>query len=106
MNIAHRLTQSVVFAPPTGLGANGNPTYGAQQTIAARVEYGTHFRYGRDGEQTICNEKVVTLVQIPVGSRVWIPGDNPADTTAARRPQDIVSATSFDGSCTIFETYL
>jgi hypothetical protein len=106
MSYARLLTQTVTFAPPSGVGAAGDTAYGPQQTTRARVEFGTKLLYGADGTQTTCEAVIASAAEIPMGSRVWLPGDNTADTNAAKRAIRVARASDPAGRVTVYETYL
>lgn len=106
MNIDHWLIEQVIVEPVIGRGASGDPSYGTPQTLDARVE--TAVRLVLDastGNQIHAQFRVATKVLIPLGSRVWLPGDDTASTDSARRPLSIRNAYTQDGSFTLYETW-
>jgi hypothetical protein len=105
MNLAHLFTQTVVYAPPTGISVAGDPTFGAQVSIKARVEFGTKLVYGGDGTELQSEAQFSSEVEVPMGSRVWLPGDDTDDVTAARRIIAKKKCATF-GGYSYAETYL
>jgi len=106
MSLGGMLDATVTFSPPASVSAAGDPTFGAQTTARARVEYGTKFIYGRDNTELQCEAVIASDVEIPMGSRIWLPGTNPSDNNAAKRPLTVKRASSPGGTLTVYETYL
>jgi len=100
------LTDTVTIAHCTGVNESGDPAFGAQTTIKARVEHGTKVLLGPSGEAIDYEQIVATCDPIAQTDRVWLPGDNTADNNAARRPITVKRATTFDGVTTLYEAYL
>jgi hypothetical protein len=88
----------------TARSGSGDPTYGSQGTLAARVEKNVRLQVGpQDSMMDV--HVIVTKSQINVSSRVWLPGDDTGSTAAARRPLMIKNAPTKDGGFTLYETY-
>lgn len=104
MNIQSWLIQEITVAAPAGRSGSGDPTYGAPQVFPARIERNVRMRVGAE-DSLLDVHAVVTSVPIAVNSRVWFPGDDTASALAARRPLDAKTASTKDGSYTIYETY-
>ena len=105
MNISEWLIDSVTRAPRTGY-ANGSATYGSQVTIKARVEHIHKLVIGADKNEVLSNHRFVTLAACNLSDRIWLPGDNIAEPTAARKILDIHRATDKLGTVTHYEVYL
>ncbi len=105
MNIEHILTDNVVIATQSGVGQKGDPIFATQQTLKARVEYGTKSIIGQNGAQKQATHAIVTTAEIPIDARVWVPGANTSDNNAARKPIAVKKAATPSGYF-IYETYL
>ncbi len=106
MSYASLLTDTVTIALQTGITTSGDPTYGAKTTIKARVEYGTKLVYGADGSAKECEASLATMTELPMQTRIWLPGDNTGDNNAAKRPILTKRASTPSGSLVVYETYL
>ncbi len=103
--LAHLLTDSVTFQTVTGRGAGGDPTYGAQQTVDARVEDFLGTLRLPNGTEVSPENKIVTLVEIPRDSRIWLPGTSTGDNSEARELQRTAKASLPRGG-TLYEAFL
>lgn len=101
----HLLNDTVTVASKTGVGNDGDPTFSAQATMAARVEYGTRRVYGSAGEERQCEAIVITAAEIPSGSRVWLPDATTTDTSQAKIPIVVKRASTPWAGVTLYETY-
>lgn len=106
VNIDEWLIHTITVAPMTGRNAAGDPTFGPQVPVLARVESGKILSLnGALGNVLQATHVAVTKVPINVNDRVWLPGDSTADTSQARRPLSIRNAPIKNGSFTLYETY-
>lgn len=105
MNIAHLLIDTITYQTPTGLSAAGAPTWSAQTTADARVEYGYKHVVNLTGQTKESEAVIATLVEIPNNARVWFPGASTADVNQSRRPILSKRAYTLDGSFAFYETY-
>jgi hypothetical protein len=78
--IKRSLVSTIWVAAQTGVGARGDPTFGAPASRPARVEYTPKRIIGANGEEVTSNGQVVTQTAILLSDRVWLPG---TDHTAA-----------------------
>lgn len=78
--------QTVTYALITGRDTYGKQTLGPQSTARARVEPTS--KVIRDVAQVehVAAHVVYTAAAITLDHRVWLPGSNTADATAAKRP--------------------
>jgi len=106
MNITRLLTDTVTIAHQSSVSENGDPTFGTQSTIKARVEHGTRLLVGPDGQAMSYEQVFVTLDAVTQTDKVWLPGDTTTDVNAGRRPITVKKATTFDGITTLYEVYL
>jgi hypothetical protein len=104
MNVDAWLIHTVTVAAATGRSGSGDPTYGSQSTVPARVEKNVRLRIGEQNDMADVHV-IVTKTQINISSRVWLPGDDTSATAAARRPLAIKNAPTKDGGFTLYETY-
>lgn len=103
--VLHLLVDTVTVAAVTGVGNTGDPTFGAQSTLPARVENKSRLIPGTDGNDLKANHVIITETEIDRRSKVWLPGDSTGDANAARRILDVRKSSTPD-SFTLYETYL
>jgi hypothetical protein len=103
--ITHFLTDTITVASPIGTSAGGDLTFGSQVTMKARVEREVKEVVTADGSTVVAYHRVATEAEIPLSARVWLPGDNTADTNAAKRPLMSKRASTI-GGYSFSETYL
>ena len=104
MNITEDLTSSVTVATTTGTtGAHGDPAYGPQTVVAARVEPSTKRIMNSAGQEVLSAYFIMCAAKLTVFDRVWLPGTNTADNNQARTPARVDFATDIDGSVTWWE---
>ncbi len=104
MDVTAYFNDTITVARQTGITA-GDPTFGAQTTMKARVERkrGTTFR--SDGTETAYDHKVATTSELFLNDRVWLPGANTADANAAVRPINSRFADWLTGRTGYYLTY-
>jgi hypothetical protein len=101
----HLLTDTITVSAFTGVNASGDPTFGAQSTKLARVEAGYSRIIDINGNERQSTHTVVTESAIGIEDRVWLPGDDTADTQEGKRPVAIIKASiPGSGGYTLFET--
>jgi hypothetical protein len=111
MEIAHLLNQTVyVAAAGSTPDADGQVSYSAPASRAARVEYGEGNERDKEGTTEQRPMKLLTVAQIGPRDRVWEPGTVPADkdTPGYRYPVGGGSqpAVDLDGVVSWYETEL
>ena len=97
MNIAHWLRQEITVAPMTGVNIHGEPQYGPQRKIKARVEASLRKVVNSDGQEVLSDHQIFVLEPIGLQDRIWLPGTDPADVTQARRPLAVRGAVDKSG---------
>lgn len=102
-SFAHLLTDTVTVAAEAGISGYGDPTYGSQTTVAARVEYDSKLLTAPDGSVLEVTHRIASIVEIPLRARVWLPGDNTGDNNAAKRVVSVGKGSTPDGRETIYE---
>ena len=106
MSLAHLLTDTVTVAARSGVSGAGDPTYGSQTTVTARVEHGSKLVKASDGREIQAEHTVLTTTAVGLQDRLWLPGDDTGDATKARLPVANKIASTPTGALTIYETYL
>lgn len=94
----HLLTDTVTLASQTGVSEAGEPTYAAKRTIRARVENGRD----RTAEDVDHDAVVYTTEAVAPLDRIWLPGDDTSDASAARRAAKISYLSDPGGGLTLF----
>jgi hypothetical protein len=90
--VAHLLTDTITIAHQTGISSSGDPTFGTQSTIQARVEEIDRVTLGANQNESAATHKIATEDELLLSDRIWLPWDNPADNTQAKRPTNVVHA--------------
>ena len=104
-HLTHLLTDTVTMASEASISGYGDPVFGAQSTIAARVEPTHEIIIGTDGNSYKASHKIATEDEVTYTDRLWVPGDATGDVTAGRRPLRIDYAT-FPGGAGHYEVFL
>jgi len=102
---SHLLVDTVTKASKTGRGNDGTPTYGAQSTIKARVEFVTKLLMDAYGNQTMASSRLVSEDQVLITDRVWLPGDDTTKVNESKQPIAVGKAATPDGY-TLYEAWL
>lgn len=101
-----QFAQTISVAAPTGVGNDGELSYAAPITAAARVEPLDRTRELERGTQAGSTHRIYTETQIKMDHRVWLPGDSSADATLARRPKFILELVDEFGNLDHYEVDL
>lgn len=104
--LSHLLTQTITVAPVTGVGNSGDPTYGAQVTKKARVQSGLKIVASGTESERQATHTIYLEESVGLNDRIWLPGDNTADNTEARRPIDVAHSPLPDASLTLWKVLL
>ena len=105
MNFAHRMLETVSYKTPNGVGASGDLTYSTIGTMDARIYKKTNIVTDANGAERTSNYVVETETEIPIDSRVWLPGASTSDNNAAQRVVAAEYASTLDGSYTLYIAY-
>lgn len=106
MNLSHWFVDTVTIARSTGVGSAGDPSFAAQTTIKARVEYGGTIVASQSGEEIRSDVSIASHEEIKNTDRIWLPGANTADTGESRRPIQVKRAKLPGDALELFEAYL
>jgi hypothetical protein len=106
VNVRAWLTQSVAVATVTGRNSHGDPTFGSQRTVTARVEPLVRLLRKPNGEEVYSSHSLLTDQAIAMHERIWLPGTNPADNTAARVPLEVRVTPSKVGDFSLYQVLL
>lgn len=92
-----RFKQTITFAAVTGRDVHGKPALGAVATVAARVQ--PYRKVIRDsmGQEFLASHVIYTEASITPAHRIWLPGENTADLSKARKPAAIDELVDGDG---------
>lgn len=109
-----QLAETIYVAAPSTVDNYGQTTYAAPVAVKARVEHLVSTISGgrgaaaevTDGEQSASSMLIITESEIKPESRVWLPGDNQADATLARRPLSVLRLPDERGNVDHYETRL
>ena len=102
--ITHLLTDTISYRLRTGVTIYGDPEFLeiTTSTAACRVERSKTWQGNTSGDEFVINTKVFLEVDVPVGSRVWLPG---ASTSSVSNSLPVLAQTkvSFPGGGDLYE---
>lgn len=78
------LHQTVAYKTKGAPDVNGDATPSALITVAARVQEGEYVIRTSDGTERVASARIYTASEIPMGSQVWLPGEDTSDVSKAR----------------------
>jgi hypothetical protein len=99
------MTRTATVAEKTGRGAGGDPTYGAQAEVKCRWEKKSKLVMNSSGNEQMAIGRLITETEIPLLSRVWLPGDNTAVVNESKKPITVGHAQTPDGYV-LYEVWL
>lgn len=88
MKINHLLRDTVTYAPRTGTDKHGDPKFGSQTEISARVELGTRVR-NSEGDIIGREDKLITDADVSDDDMFWLPDADTSNNREARRAKDL-----------------
>ena len=106
MNLSSWMQETVTIQRCNGVSNFGDLSFAAQTTISAYVEYGSQLVYSTDGSEKQSTVAIASHDEIKLSDRIWIPGDNTASTSAARRPITVSRARLPGSNKTLYEARL
>ena len=89
---SHLLTQTVYVAEYQGRTSRGDPIYGRQRAIKARVEWADTKIQRIDGSMRDAQMKFVTDELVKLTDRFWLPDDDHTDPTESHEALSVRSA--------------
>lgn len=109
-----QLAQTIYVASASTVDNYGQVTYGSPAAVKARVEDERAVSSGsrggvlevEDGEERGSSVLIITETAIALSDRIWLPGDNQADPTLARRPVSVLVLPDARGAIDHYETQL
>lgn len=104
MSLSRQFTQEVTYAVRDGVTDSGDPQFGPQRTVRARHDRDSRRLIDPQGNERDVRHKVMSSVEIPMDSEVWLPGEN-TNEPSKHRPITTLTAVSFRGQ-DIFEMWL
>lgn len=105
MDWAHRLLSTVTYKTKSGF-ADGDFTWAAASTAAARVWKQYRVARGPGGQELISTHKVALTTDVPEGARVWLPGADTDDDGESYAVLWRETAATLDGSYTLYILHL
>ena len=106
MSYSSMLTAKITIAATSGNDAYGDPSFGTQRVVSARVENSSNTVTDATGRERVSNTQVATTERLGLTDRIWLPGTDTTNVSEARRPMKIDSASTPHGTFTVFMTYL
>lgn len=100
MDVSSLLNQLVAYAPRTGVGTSGDPTFGTVQTdVAARVEDSPGYtRRGPGGNVAMVRAIVTFAFQVYAGDRIWLSGRDSTKASQALEVLEVNGVPDLDGN--------
>lgn len=100
------LTQTVTYADVSSRNNAGDPVYGSQVSVAARVEFVAKRVLNAQGIVVDSVAKVYTATAIPHRARIWLPGDDTNDDNEAKQILKWEKLLNPSSSLTLYGLYL
>lgn len=101
--LVKQFAQKMSYAIPTGVGVDGELSYGLARTMSARVEPIDRTRELGRGTRLDTTYRIYTETVIQMDFRLWLPGDSALDRTLARRPKFILELVDENGDLDHYE---
>lgn len=98
------LTETLTVKRKTGITKEGDPTYGAAFTMAARIERGRLTQVGQTGELLDDVALVFTNDELLDTDLVWFPEDTTGSVEQAHRPIRVEPQRDLDGAVSHYES--
>lgn len=104
MNIQHLLTDTITYKLKTGVGTYGDPSFGSALTTKARVEFTSKTYVDPSGNEKYSQHVLTTTVELPRGTRLWVPGASTSNDNEALEVKQIKKA-NIPGGDYLYEVY-
>jgi hypothetical protein len=107
MSFEDYMVDTITLQDATGVDGAGEPTYsGSKYTALCRWEQVTRLVTGPTRNEVQADDAIATTTPITWTTRIWLPGADTTDVSAAKRPKAIKHAREMDGSGGHYEVYL
>ena len=106
MNFSHRLLETISYSLPSGKSNDGDLTYSAVSTTKARITRREDIVGEAGGEGVATSIVVATEIELPVDTRVWMPGVSTSNVNDSERVKSREYASTLDGSYTLYLAYM
>lgn len=106
MNLNAWLIDTITVASVSGQNSHGDPTFGAQVSVAARVEPVQRRVRTPSGQEVIADIRILTATKIKYNDRIWVPGASTANATQSRVPISVQQSSTKAGAFTLYEVLL
>ena len=101
-----QLKETIYIAAIATADAAGDTTFAAPVSRSARVVNTQETHEATDGTKYKTDVAIITEDEIPLNSRVWLPGVDQSNATLARIPRFVERATTERGTLDFFRTKL
>lgn len=106
MDFTHLLNDTITISLRQGEDAHGQPAYGPQQKVQARVETAYAFQIGVRNSQYKFSHAICLAQPLNPMDRVWLGSDDTTSTDAARLVERSESAYTADMVTDLYMAYL
>lgn len=102
-----QLRQTIYYAVPDLITADGSRSYGSATSCSARVEELSRRVLGPDGEERLSSHHIVvdSTTTLGMGYRIWLPGVSTTQANA-RTPLSVAKAVDEYGNTSHWEVFV
>lgn len=102
VRLAGWMIDTITVASQVGVSGSGDPSYGMQRLLKARVVYGLKAGPSENPPATVvyCESELV------VSDRIWLPGADPAEPNESLRPVSVERARDMRGARALWKATL
>ena len=101
-----QLAEVIYVATASSVDAAGDASFAAPASRAARVVNVSDTVEADDGTKLSTDVAIITEAEIPMNSRVWLPGVDQNDSSLARVPRYVEKAVDEFGNLDFYRTKL
>ena len=106
MNIASWLKETIVIAQPDGTRTDsGEPGYGANANVAARVERRDKLIRDMNGNEINITHAIATDQEIGMQAKIWLPEQTPA-SDPPHKPVKVEASPDKNSNYVVYHTYI
>lgn len=102
MSLSTWMRDTITVASQTGVGTAGDPSYGTQRTVKARIVTETAAGPAENPSQTV----VYCESELLITDRIWLPGADTTKAAASLRPQSVSRARDKAGGRVLYKAQL